>query len=65
LQALRAAHNRSLEVLVDGEARLKDETAAKAGRDEKERQVGLLLCWKDHSNRHMRRLNQDAFVQSV
>lgn len=39
LQALQAAHNRSLEVLAEAEARLKDEAAAKAGRDAKAQQV--------------------------
>lgn len=38
-QALRAAHNRSLEMLAEVEARLKEEAAAKAVRDEKEQQV--------------------------
>jgi hypothetical protein len=38
-QALRAAHNRSLEMLADAEARLREEAAAKAVRDEKEQQV--------------------------
>jgi hypothetical protein len=56
LQALRAAHNRSLEVLAEAEARLKDETAAKAGRDEKAQQVGLALFWRDHSNAQVQRL---------
>lgn len=38
-QALRAAHNRSLDVLAEAEARLKDEAAAKAVRDAKAQQV--------------------------
>lgn len=38
-QALRAAHNRSLEMLAEAEARLKEEAAAKAVRDEKAQQV--------------------------
>lgn len=38
LQALRAAHNRSLEVLAEAEARLQDEQAAKAGRVAKAQQ---------------------------
>jgi hypothetical protein len=39
MQALRAAHNRSLEVLAEAEARLQEEQAAKAGRVAKAQQA--------------------------
>lgn len=41
LQVLRAAHNRSLEVMSEAEARLQDEVSAKAARDAKAQQVTL------------------------
>jgi hypothetical protein len=48
-QALRAATKRSLEVLAEAEARLREEEAAKEARDAKAQEVSCCCWWLGHA----------------